>query len=354
MKTKIVLFILLQSALAFSDGTDLAICHRPQVCPPIGIGDLSSQVTTQGNSFNGPSQLVQLLGNGKLPALDGSNLTNVGGGGSPGGASTAIQFNLGGLFTGTTNFQYDPAGGDNAFGQLSLRGTAILTSEDQNVSLTIGDSGFRATTGSGANQIAVNPDGTTNIDGGNTIHLGANTVNIDGTVNVPSPNLNISGVNYAWPNTAGAADSVLRSDGSSSPDTLSWVTDLTMNSIAAATLSAGYEVIHGTTGVEAFFVTTPLHSFSIEPTDTPTGTRLHTLNQLLVNVSGTDILDIQDSGLVGINNNAPAYALDVVGGINTSDVYHVSNNDGVSGTFTAQSGETITIIGGIITAITPP
>ena len=36
---------------------------------------LSSNVTIQGNTFNGASQLVQLDGTGKLPAVDGSQLT---------------------------------------------------------------------------------------------------------------------------------------------------------------------------------------------------------------------------------------------------------------------------------------
>lgn len=38
---------------------------------------VGSTVTTQGNTFNGPSQLVQLGSDGKLPAIDGSKLTNV-------------------------------------------------------------------------------------------------------------------------------------------------------------------------------------------------------------------------------------------------------------------------------------
>ena len=38
---------------------------------------LSANVTLQGNTFNGDSQLVQLNGSGQLPALDGSNLTNL-------------------------------------------------------------------------------------------------------------------------------------------------------------------------------------------------------------------------------------------------------------------------------------
>jgi hypothetical protein len=38
---------------------------------------LSSTVTKQGNTFNGASQLVQLDASTKLPAIDGSNLTNL-------------------------------------------------------------------------------------------------------------------------------------------------------------------------------------------------------------------------------------------------------------------------------------
>jgi hypothetical protein len=38
---------------------------------------LSSAVTKQGNTFNGASQLVQLDASTKLPAIDGSNLTNL-------------------------------------------------------------------------------------------------------------------------------------------------------------------------------------------------------------------------------------------------------------------------------------
>lgn len=43
----------------------------------IGAGDLPDNITTQGNTFNGASQLVQLDSTGKLPAIDGSQLTNI-------------------------------------------------------------------------------------------------------------------------------------------------------------------------------------------------------------------------------------------------------------------------------------
>lgn len=39
--------------------------------------DLANTITTQGNTFNGASQLVQLDSTGKLPAIDGSQLTNL-------------------------------------------------------------------------------------------------------------------------------------------------------------------------------------------------------------------------------------------------------------------------------------
>ena len=44
-------------------------------------GIASSSLTTQGNTFNGNSQLVQLNSSGQYPALDGSLITNLAGGG---------------------------------------------------------------------------------------------------------------------------------------------------------------------------------------------------------------------------------------------------------------------------------
>lgn len=44
--------------------------------------DVGVTVTTQGNTFNGANQLVKLDSSGKLPAIDGSNLTNLPSGGS--------------------------------------------------------------------------------------------------------------------------------------------------------------------------------------------------------------------------------------------------------------------------------
>ncbi len=52
---------------------------------------LSNNITAQGNSFNGANQLVKILSDGKLPAIDGSNLTNLPGGGGSTNLSLANQ-----------------------------------------------------------------------------------------------------------------------------------------------------------------------------------------------------------------------------------------------------------------------
>lgn len=45
--------------------------------PANTLSDTDTTVTKQGNTFNGASQLVQMSSDSKLPAIDGSNLTNL-------------------------------------------------------------------------------------------------------------------------------------------------------------------------------------------------------------------------------------------------------------------------------------
>jgi hypothetical protein len=54
---------------------------------PVSI--LPDTITNQGNVFNGNSQLVQTESDGKLPAIDGSQLTNL-----PGGGVTPLEINI--------------------------------------------------------------------------------------------------------------------------------------------------------------------------------------------------------------------------------------------------------------------
>jgi hypothetical protein len=64
------------------DAEELENVKGPKIKGIVPDVNLSTNVTLQGNTFNGGSQLVQLESDAKLPVLDGSNLTNVGGGGS--------------------------------------------------------------------------------------------------------------------------------------------------------------------------------------------------------------------------------------------------------------------------------
>lgn len=71
------------------------ILNKPTLATVATSGDYAdlsnkpdfSNYTTQGNTFNGVNQLVKLDGSGKLPAIDGSALTNL----PTGGTDTASQ-----------------------------------------------------------------------------------------------------------------------------------------------------------------------------------------------------------------------------------------------------------------------
>lgn len=60
------------------DGSSLTINENYQL-----QANIPSNLTTQGNTFNGVNQLVQLDSTGKLPAIDGSQLTNLPAGTAP-------------------------------------------------------------------------------------------------------------------------------------------------------------------------------------------------------------------------------------------------------------------------------
>ena len=55
-------------------GANVTVDNTDPTSPIVGLG---TNVTVQGNTFNGAEQLVKLGIDGKLPAIDGSNLTNM-------------------------------------------------------------------------------------------------------------------------------------------------------------------------------------------------------------------------------------------------------------------------------------
>lgn len=58
-------------------GGEMDVSGAMNVGGSLVVTDDTSNVTLQGNTFNGADQLVQLDASAKLPALDGSNLTNL-------------------------------------------------------------------------------------------------------------------------------------------------------------------------------------------------------------------------------------------------------------------------------------
>ena len=82
-------------------GANVIVDSTDHTSPVVGLG---ASVTVQGNTFNGAEQLVKLGIDGKLPAIDGSNLTNMA------GAVTSVAGKVGGVVLDTD----DVAGLDTA------------------------------------------------------------------------------------------------------------------------------------------------------------------------------------------------------------------------------------------------
>ncbi|MDR3679421.1 MAG: hypothetical protein P4L41_05600, partial [Flavipsychrobacter sp.] len=74
-------------------GADVISALNSATSSTINVARLAPTVTNQGNTFNGNSQLVQTTATGKLPVIDGSNLTNL--------PSTTPNGPAGGDLTGT-------------------------------------------------------------------------------------------------------------------------------------------------------------------------------------------------------------------------------------------------------------
>ncbi len=103
---------------------------------PAGV--LPTTVTTAGNTFNGNSQLVQLDASGKLPAIDGSALTNLPAGGTAAAgtltgttlASNVVNASLSKLTALTSNGLVTTSGSNGTLGvaTASANGQIIVTS----------------------------------------------------------------------------------------------------------------------------------------------------------------------------------------------------------------------------------
>jgi hypothetical protein len=140
----------------------------------------------QFNTLSGGSN-IQLIASNNVITISGSS----GGGGTPGGADTNVQFNSGGSFSGTSDFTWTQSTGQlNVVGNIAISGTSILragAASTTSVELGSGANttgirgiaiGNNPTAGAGSFAIGYNAtsDGTNAIAFGNsaTIDTGAN------------------------------------------------------------------------------------------------------------------------------------------------------------------------------------
>jgi len=143
----------------------------------LGDARLSSAVTTQGNTFNGVSQLVQLDASAKLPAVDGSNLTNLPSFSAPNGLlkiaaaiSTTLQSVTDYLGNSSVLFLNSRRIGIGKDTSVTTQSVAVVEVQDANTSIVLKPNGTGAI-------IASVPDATAtggNARGSNAVDLQMN------------------------------------------------------------------------------------------------------------------------------------------------------------------------------------
>jgi hypothetical protein len=94
-------------------------------------GKLTADAVTYANADGTNGQVLTTYGNGVTYFS-----TVAGGGGSPGGANTQLQFNDGGAFAGNSAMTFDKTTGNIILGNVAINGQRILTSPTGNVDPT--------------------------------------------------------------------------------------------------------------------------------------------------------------------------------------------------------------------------
>lgn len=235
---------------------------------------LGTNVTLQGNAFNGAGQLVQLGGSGELPVLDGANLTNVN--------AALLQGQNGAYYLDLTN----------ATGTLNIARIAngsLTNAKLQNSALDVVAGAGLINGGS----VSLGSSTTLNIGAGDGITVNADDIAVDNTV-CRSDGTNCS---YGGGSGAGVAS---------------------VNSLVGDIVIQGDSVI----GVNA---SNPNINLSIQANSIGDAYLAYDTGQHLTVSSTPQFAGLYITGNVGIGTNDPQYKLDVAGTANAITLFQNGN-----------------------------
>lgn len=244
-------------ALPSLSGTNLTNLNGSSIASgTVADARLTTNVTLQGNSFNGSSQLVQTTAGGLLPALSGINLTNV--------DAAQLGGQTSGYYTNASNIASGTLADARLSNNVALQNAAnIFTGANVFQNTVDSTTAFRIQNAAGTNLFVAD---TTNsrVGIGLSGNAALSTLHTSGTLTV--------GYNGG---TAGAPGVLQLTQGGSSP---------TSNRLNFGTDGTGW-------------------GFAISKNQAGTV---------------TDILYVKDNGNVGIGNLSPTYKLDVAGSTTTA------------------------------------
>jgi hypothetical protein len=173
----------------------------------LGDARLSSNVTTQGNTFNAANKLVQLDGTAKLPAVDGSQLTNLPSFTPPNGLlkiasaiSTTFQVVKDYVDNASVLFLNSRRVGIGKDTSVTTQSVAVVEVQDTNTSIVLKPNGTGAI-------IASVPDGTAT--GGNARGQYAVELQLLTNNNTKIASGNYSGILSGYSNTANGTNSIV-------------------------------------------------------------------------------------------------------------------------------------------------
>lgn len=228
-----------------STGANVISAINNATSATINAARLNSSVTTQGNTFNGASELVQMTSATKLPAVDGSNLTSLNASNLSSGTVGTARLGSG-TASGTTYLRGDqswatiPASGatleliaTQTASSVTVGTTSTITVVFNSVATSPSIGSYNSSTGtytagaSGTYLISASYGGTANVNcqpsivvGGTTIAYGASlnsgnfTTNLSrGTVTTVASLSSGSTVTISVFNTSSASSQTLSTDG---------------------------------------------------------------------------------------------------------------------------------------------